>query len=158
MHAEPQQEHKWLHKLVGEWTTESECVMGPDQPPMKNTGRETVRSLGGLWTIGEGEGEVPGGGVHYSIMTLGFNPQLGKFVGSFIASVMTHLWPYVGTLEGDKLTLDSEGPSFSGDGTTCRYQDIIEFINDDHRTLTARVLSPTGQWTQFMVAHYRRKK
>ena len=27
MHAEPQKEHQWLHKLVGEWTYESEAVM-----------------------------------------------------------------------------------------------------------------------------------
>ena len=48
--SEPQKEHQWLHKLVGKWTFEGECSMGPDQPPMKNTGKETVRSLGGLWT------------------------------------------------------------------------------------------------------------
>ena len=54
----PQKEHQWLHKLVGEWTCESECSMGQDQPPMKNTGQETVRSLGGLWTVGEGENKM----------------------------------------------------------------------------------------------------
>ncbi|TXT39001.1 MAG: ribulose kinase [Planctomycetota bacterium] len=62
MHAEPQKEHQWLQRLVGEWTFEAECSMGPDQPPMKSTGSEVVRSLGGLWTIGEGQGEMPDGG------------------------------------------------------------------------------------------------
>ena len=60
MQVQPSAEHYWLQKLVGEWTSESECVMGPDQPPMKATGKETVRSVGGLWTIGEGTmGDVP---------------------------------------------------------------------------------------------------
>ena len=59
---EPQKQHLWLQRLVGEWTFETECSPGPDQPPMKMTGTETVRTLGGLWTIGEGEGEMPGGG------------------------------------------------------------------------------------------------
>ena len=47
MHAEPQNEHKWLEQLVGEWTTEMEGSAGPDQPPVKHTGTETVRSLVG---------------------------------------------------------------------------------------------------------------
>jgi hypothetical protein len=46
MEAKPQKEHEWLHKLVGEWSFEGECGMGPDQPPMKSTGTETVRSAG----------------------------------------------------------------------------------------------------------------
>ena len=49
-----------VQKLVGTWSFEGECIMGPDQPAMKSTGSETVRSLGGLWTVGEGEGECPG--------------------------------------------------------------------------------------------------
>ena len=35
MDTEPQQEHQWLHKLVGEWTHASEASSGPDQPPEK---------------------------------------------------------------------------------------------------------------------------
>ena len=53
MKVEPQKEHQWLQKLVGTWSHEGECMMGPDQPPMKSSGSETVRSLGGLWTVGE---------------------------------------------------------------------------------------------------------
>jgi hypothetical protein len=154
----PQSEHLWLHQLVGEWSIESECIMGPDQPPMKTTGCEVVRLLGKLWTIGEGTGDPPEGGCD-SIMTLGYDPKTKRFVGSFIASVMTHLWPYNGALDasGKILTLDSEGPSFSGDGTMAKYQDVIEFVTHDHRTLTARVQSVDGSWQTFMTAHYRRK-
>lgn len=157
---EPQSEHLWLLQLVGEWRIESECIMGPDQPPMKSTGRESVRPLGKLWTIGEATWESPDGGSWESITTLGYDPQTKRFVGSFIASVMTHLWPYIGTLDatGKILTLDSEGPSFAGDGTFAKYQDIIEFVTNDHRTLTARVQSSDGSWQQFMTAHYYRKQ
>ena len=157
---EPQAEHLWLHQLIGEWKIESECSMGPDEPPMKTTGREVVRSLGRLWTIGEGSGFTPDDDSCDSIMTLGYDPQAKRFVGTFIASAMTHLWPYVGSLDatGKVLTLDSEGPSFSGDGTMAKYQDIIEFVTPDHRTLTARVQGADGVWQKFMTAHYRRKK
>ena len=157
---EPQKEHQWLQRLVGEWTFEGECNPGPDQTPMKSTGKEVVRSLGGLWTVGEGEGEMPSGGTCTSIMTLGYDPQIGRFVGTFIASVMTHLWPYNGSLDAAEkvLTLDSEGPSFADDGTMAKYQDIIEFVSDDHRILSSQFLGEDGQWVPFMKAHYRRTK
>lgn len=155
---EPLPEHFWLHQLVGEWMIESECKMGPDQPPMKTTGREVVRMFGKLWTVGEGTGDAPEGGCD-SIMTLGYDPQTKRFVGTFVASAMTHLWPYIGSLDptGKVLTLDSVGPNFSGDGTMAKYQDIIEFITPDHRTLTARVQTADGSWQTFMSSHYRRK-
>lgn len=156
---EPQSQHLWLQKLVGDWSVESECIMGPDQPPMKTSGREVVRGLGKLWTIGEGSGNTPDGGSCDSVMTLGYDTQGKRFVGTFIASVMTHLWPYDGQLDptGKILTLNSEGPSFAGDGTMAKYQDIIEFITDDHRTLSAKVLGADGVWQHFMTSHYRRK-
>ena len=156
----PQAEHRWLLRLVGDWTYQCECEMGPGQPPSVFEGRESVRALGELWTIGEGVGEMPGGGENRSIMTLGYDPAQQRFVGSFIVSVMTHLWPYRGTLDaaGKVLTLDSEGPSVAGDGTLAQYQDLIEFHSDDHRTLSSQVLGPDGTWTRFMVAQYHRRK
>jgi uncharacterized protein DUF1579 len=158
--VEPQKEHRWLHKLVGDWTAEMECAMGPDQPPMKSKGSESVRSLGGLWTLGEGQGDAPDGTPVRSLMTLGYDPQKQRFVGTFVASMMTHMWPYEGTLDQAEktLTLDSEGPHFSGDGKMAKYQDIIEFVDDDHRILRSRMLGDDGKWIDFMTAHYRRKK
>ncbi|MDB5352036.1 MAG: ribulose kinase [Planctomycetota bacterium] len=159
MNEKPQQEHRWLDKLVGEWTSEMECVMGPDQPPTKSSGTESVRSLGGLWTIGEGAGEMPEGGTAMSVMTLGYDPKASRFVGTFIVSVMTHMWTYSGSLDesGKVLALDAEGPSFTGEGTA-KYQDRIEFVDDDHRILTSQMLGDDGEWHRFMIAHYRRKK
>lgn len=160
MKAEPQKEHKWLQRLVGEWTLEAEAMMGPGEPPVKTTGTETVRSLGGLWTVAEGEGEMPGGGTGTSIMTLGYDPQRQRFVGTWVGSMMTHLWVYEGSLDADErvLTLECEGPSFSGDGTLSPYRDVIELRSDDHRVLTSHVRGEDGNWQAFMTAHYRRRK
>ena len=156
---QPQAEHEWLQRLVGDWTGEFECVMGPDQPPMKNKVSESVSSVGGLWTLGVGEGDGPEGCKMTSYMTLGFDPQKQRFVGTFVASVMTHLWVYEGALDAEKkvLTLNTVGPSFSGEGMAA-YQDIIEFIDDDHRTLRSQSQGPDGAWIQFMTGHYYRKK
>jgi hypothetical protein len=159
MHAEPQKEHHWLQKLVGEWTYENEAAMAPDKPKETFRGTEIVRSLGGLWTVGEGGGDMPGGGAAETIMTLGYDPQKKRFVGTFIASMMTHLWVYEGTLDasGNVLTLDTEGPNFAPGATgMTKYKDIITFLTDDHRTLTSKMLGPDGEWHEFMTAHYRR--
>jgi hypothetical protein len=160
MQSKPAKEHEWLQKLVGNWTSEMECVMGPDQPPMKSKGSESVRSIGGLWTMGEGTGEMPDGNKMTSIMTLGYDPARQRFVGTFIASMMTHMWKYEGTLDasGKVLTLDTEGPGMSGDGKMTKYKDIVTFVDDDHRILTSRIQGEDGQWTEFMTAHYRRTK
>lgn len=159
MQARPQKEHDWLQQLVGDWTVEMSCQMGPGQPPVTSTGQESVHSLGGLWTIGEGTGQGPDGAPVSSVMTLGFDPGKGRYVGTFIASIMTQLWRYEGSLDAASkvLTLDTEGPSMSGDGSLAKYQDVLTVLSPDHRMLTSRLLGEDGNWTEFMTAHYRRK-
>jgi hypothetical protein len=158
---QPTAEHKWLQQLVGEWTGEMECSMGPDQPTMTHKGTETVTSLGGLWTLGAGKGDMPDGSDGYTLMTLGYDPKRKKFVGSFVGSMMTNQWIYEGTLDaaGKVLTLDTMGPDFSGGSEgLVPYQDLIEFITPDHRTLSSQTKGPDGQWVKFMTGHYHRKK
>jgi len=110
--------------------------------------------------VAEGQGEMPGGGTADMIMTLGYDPQKKKYLGTWIGSMMTHMWHYDGEMdaEGRILTLSAEGPSMAGDGTMAKYQDIIEIKSKDHRTLSSRVLGSDGTWNHFMTAHYRRKK
>ncbi len=160
MKAEPQKEHRWLEKLVGDWTFEVEATMAPGQPPAKATGTESVRSLGGLWTIAEGQGEMPGCGPSTTIMTLGYDPAKKRFVGTFIGSMMTNLFSYTGTLDAGErvLTLETEGPNMSDPGKMATYRDIIEIKGADERTLTSKALGDDGKWHQFMSATYRRKK
>lgn len=159
MNAEPLPQHLWLQKLVGEWTCEIDCAMGPGQPRQKSTAVETVRPVGKLWVQTEGRSQLPDGSPATSVMTLGYDPQKQRFVGSFIASMMNFFWLYEGQLDagGKVLTLDSEGPAFSGDGGMSKYQDIIEWRSDDHRLLISQVPGPDGRWQEFMTAHYRRK-
>lgn len=160
MHVELHKEHQWLERLVGEWTYESECSMGPEQPSMKSSGTDSVRSLGGAWLLCEGRGEMPGGGIGLTLMTLGYDPARKRFVGTFIGSMMTHLWIYDGGLDatGKVLTLETEGPSFTAEGKMVKYRDVIEIKSDDHRVLTSHAQGEDGTWHGFMTAHYRRTK
>ncbi len=160
MHTEPRKQHQWLLKLVGNWTFEADCKMGPDKPPVKSTGSETVRSLGGLWVLCEGQSDMPGCGPATTMMTLGYDPAKERFVGTFIASMMTHLWVYDGELDtaGKALTLYAEGPSMAAEGKLAKYKDVIELKGDDHRVLTSHLLGEDGQWHVFMTANYRRRR
>jgi hypothetical protein len=158
MIAQPQAEHKWLKRLVGEWEWEMTAPNGPDQPPVTHTGTETVRALN-VWVLCESTMPGPDGPPMRTVMTLGFDPAKGTFVGTFIGSMMTHMWVYAGAVDetGNKLVLRAEGPSYADPTKTAQYQDTIEFVSDDHRTLSSQYLTDDGTWHQFMVAHYKRK-
>lgn len=106
---EPVSQHQWLQRMVGEWVWESEY-----EPGKKMTGTESVRPLGSLWVICHGRGEMPEGGGHQSIMTLGNDPRKERFVGTFVGSVMNNLWIYSGVLEGNGLTLDTGAELHAG--------------------------------------------
>lgn len=156
--VERRDEHRWLERFVGEWTYEMEASEKPGEPPaMMDRGTESARSLQGVWIVCEARSETAeGGGSATSIMTLGFDPAKEKVVGTFIGSMMPYLWIYEGSLDGDLLTLYSEGPSFTTEGAMAMYRDTIELRGDDHRVMTSSFQGEDGTWTQFMTAHYRR--
>jgi hypothetical protein len=156
MQAAPQQEHRWLERLVGEWTFEGD--MEPGQSEGHHTGTERVRSLGGIWVLCEWEGQMPEGEAGSTLMTLGYDPARGRFVGTFVGSMMTHLWIYEGSLDASEqvLTLESEGPSFTAEGQMGKYRDVMTFEGDDHRVFTSAHLGDDGEWHVFMTLRYRR--
>lgn len=157
MHVELRDEHQWLARLAGDWTYEMEAEAGPGEPPIEDRGTESVRSLDGVWMMAEARGTTPEGVPATSIMTLGYDPGRERFVGTFIGSMMTHLWIYEGRQDASGvLTLDTEGPSFTGDGGMAKYRDTIQFESGDHRVQTSSYQREDGTWHQFMTVHYRR--
>lgn len=156
--AEVGPEHRWLQRLVGEWAAEGEM---PDAPPEAEgafSAVEVGRAIGDYWVLLEGAGKMPGCGDVVTVMTLGYDPARGRFVGTWVGSMMSTLWIYDGSLDPatDTLTLQAEGPSFDQPGKTAQYRDVISLAGDDRRTLTSFVQGDDGGWTQFMQAHYRR--
>lgn len=159
MKTEPRKEHEWLQQLLGEWTYEVEAVTEPGKPPERFKGSESVRSLGGLWIIAEGRGEMPGGGIATTMMTLGYDPRKERYVGTWVGSMMTHLWTYEGVLDASErvLTLDTEGPGMT-EGEMEKFRDVIELKDDDHRVLRSHMQGEDGNWYGFMKADYQRKR
>lgn len=157
MFAKPQAEHDWYKQLLGSWEFEHECNAGPEMPAAKVQGKLRATSMGGLWVLLDCSSDQPDGSSWTSQFTLGYDPVRGKFVGTFIASMMTHLWIYEGQLDPDGRTLvmDVEGPRFDGNGMA-HYQDCFEVVSPDHWILRSRIKGDDGQWVQFMEGHHRR--
>lgn len=157
---EPQptgEQHQLLHALIGDWTFESKCK-GPDGQEMPpSIGRAHGKAYGGLWvsvdmTSQDGEHSW------VSQMNLGFDPTKQTFIGSFIASMMSHLWIYEGSYDPATRTisLDTQGPKFDGSPGLAPYRDHIRFIDDDTWQLRSEAPDDDGKWVQFMDAIYRR--
>jgi hypothetical protein len=154
--AAPTKEHGWLHRLLGDWTYEHEATM-PDGTTHRATGKESVRALGAYWIIGEGEGDMPGGGTARWTVTVGYDTARQRFRGSWCGSMMPSMFFYDGALEADGVTLplESEGPAFDGSGMAL-YRDTVAMTDQDTRTLTSHVKGPDGAWIQFMHGTYKR--
>lgn len=153
--AKPQAEHGFLERMVGIWEVSSPD-MGSDEKWV-----EVVRSLHGIWFVAEGNGNMPqGGGAATTMLTLGYDPARGKYVGSWIGSMMAYLWVYEGEVSADGTTLSlyTTGPDFAEPGKTGEYREQIIFKDDDHRTFNSSAKQPDGTWKQFMEAQYTRKR
>lgn len=153
-------EHEWLKQLVGDWTVESEMWMAPGAEPERGSGREKVRSVGGLWAFGEGRATMHDGHEFEYYSMLGFDVSFKEYRGAWFASESSHLWKYIGEMSADKrvLTLNCEGPDMFRDGETANYRDVIEIVDADHRTLSSYGQDENGNWQQFMKSSYTRVK
>ena len=155
----PEKEHAFLKKFAGRWTTQSDCVMGPGLPPMKMTSTINARMIGEFWVVSEVNNSSMGKKVT-ALQTIGFDATKKRYVGTWIDSMLGHLWHYTGSVDptGQILTLEAEGPNFmTGKGTTI-FRDIYEFKSDDHILATSLAKDENGKWVQFVTAHSKRQK
>jgi hypothetical protein len=155
----PVKEHEWLQKFVGDWEYETEIFMEPGKPPMKVKGTETVRSLGGFWIVSDGKSEMMGK-PFTSVLTLGFDPQAKKYVGTWVDSMSSTLWKYEGSVDstGKFLTLESEGPCPMKPGQLAKFHEVTEFKSDDERVFTSKMQGDDGKWNTILRVTSRRTK
>lgn len=141
-------EHRWLQRLVGTWRAES----GGDDGAIWN---EMIEPVGEVFVQADAAGNMPDGSPWRTLLTIGFDPQRGKFVGSFAGSMMTNLWVYEGELDdsGQTLTLNTEGPEWHN-GQMTRFKDIIEWEGDDRRVFRSEMQNEDGSWEEIMRTVY----
>jgi hypothetical protein len=153
--ATPHTEHEWLKQLAGEWTTSAEAMIEPGKPPFKCEGTESSRILGGLWYIGESNSKPMGTPVT-GIITIGYDPDKKKFVGSWVDTMQHRMWTYEGTLKKDTLTLEADGPHPTDPSKTTKYRDVIELKGKDQKQMRSS-MQMDGKWVQFMTMDFQRK-
>lgn len=155
----PAKEHEWLKQFEGDWEQNTEIFIAPDQPSIKASGTETVRMLGGFWIVSEGSGDF-GGQKFNSVLTLGFDPEKKKYVGTWVDSMSSMLWKYEGTVDetGKILTLETTGPCPKYPGKTAKFKEVTEFKDKDHRIFTSNVSVDDGPWEKMVVVESKRKK
>jgi hypothetical protein len=156
---QPTKEHQLLQKFVGEWETTAEGKMGPDQPVMTCKGTATSRMLGGFWLVTENENEMMGMKIN-AMQTIGYDTTKKKYVGTWVDSMLNHMWEYEGSADADgkKLILEAEGPNMLSPGKTAKFRDAYEFKSPDHIEATSSMQGEDGKWVEFMVGQIRRKK
>jgi hypothetical protein len=155
----PAKEHESLAQFAGEWEVNSECKMPGMDEPIVCKGTESAKIVGGFWLVTHGEGDMMGMKMQ-SILTLGYNPEKKKYVGTFLSSCDSTLWKYEGEMDegGKKLTLHTEGPHMADPGKTAKYREVLELVDKDHKTFTSYLIDENGKETKFVTMDYRRKK
>lgn len=157
--AAPAKEHAFLKQFVGEWTSEWEMIAGPDQPPMKAKGTASGRMIGDFWAVTDVKADWPTGQMS-AVLTVGYNPDKKKFVGSWVDSMLNHMWIYEGDVDsaGKLFTLNADGPDMTQPGKTAKYRDSFEFKDADNFVLTSEGQDKDGKWMKLGTAKYSRKK
>jgi hypothetical protein len=156
--AQPTAEHKQLEQFAGEWIGECKMEM-PGQEPMVCSGTEASRMMGGLWLVATGKSTTPGMEGE-SMITLGYDPKKGSYVGTFVCSMQDYIWHYTGKFDdtGKKLILSTEGPSMLEPGKTAKYEEVLATVDADHKTFTSSIQLADGKWQELMKMNYTRKK
>jgi hypothetical protein len=155
----PEQEHEWLQQLVGEWESDVEMFIEPGKPPLKSKGTESVRAIGGFWTLAENKGEAFGQ-PFTGLLTLGYDATKKRYVGTWVDSMTGYLWTYEGTVDatGKVLTLETQGPCPDAPGKLSQFKEVLALKSKDHKVFSSSIQGEDGKWTTMMTINYHRKK
>ena len=154
----PTKEHAWLKQFNGHWEAESELTMDPAQPPMKATGQDVGENLGDFWIVNRMESSSESMPAYHSQLTLGYDVEKAKYVGSYIDSMSGYMWLYEGTVDasGRILTLDTRGPNPMSGGVG-HYKEVTEFKSATHRVFTSSLVQEDGSLLPIVEIHFRKK-
>jgi hypothetical protein len=154
----PRSEHDWLHQFLGEWETEMACRPESSESRIKSKGTERVWSIGDLWIVAENKSEVMNRPMT-GVLTLGYDPERKRYVGTWISSSTAYLWHYTGSLDqsGRVLTLETEGPCPHSTSSVAKFKEVVQVQSKDQRVFTSSMQALDGRWVPLLTINYRRK-
>ncbi len=152
-------QHQWLQQYVGEWDVTNRTIPAPGEEAEEWTSTQVVRCLGGIWIVSETEGADPEA-PYTTQLTLGYDPELKRFVGSWIGTMQAKLWTLSGTLNENQsvLTLESRGQDFRDPTRSTNYREQIEFHESGLRSAVSSMLVEDGSWMPFAIVEARRRE
>lgn len=155
--AEP--EHQLLKKFEGKWEAANHTVADPNQQEMQCNGESTAKLLGDFWVVIELQGDMQGTKVN-AMQTIGYDPKKKKYVGTWVDSMMNHLWHYEGTFDKatNTLAMEAEGPNMLDPEKSAKYRDSYEFKSPDLIISSSSMKEENGEWKVFMKGELKRKK
>ena len=156
----PLKEHVVLKRFAGEWTSKSSSVAMGNQPAVEFKGAMKSSMLGEYWIISNVEGDAGEGNLFNAIQTIGYNDKTKKYVGTWVDSMMNHMWHYEGEYDAkdEKLLLVAEGPDFMGSGEMKKFRDSYQFKSPDVIVVASEMMGDDGKWMTFMTGEMTRVK
>lgn len=153
----PGKEHDWLKQLEGEWDCAAEFYHGPE--PMKMKATESARmSLNGFWLTTTFKGEFFGAPFEGRVV-LGYSPYKKKYVGTWVDSMIPHLFASEGELDAAgkvlSMSVDAVHPET---GQPVKERWVTEIAGPDKHTFTFYGPGPDGKEKKNGEIVYTRKK
>ncbi|MEP3482749.1 MAG: DUF1579 domain-containing protein [Fuerstiella sp.] len=146
--SDPAIGHQFLKMFVGSWVAESKCTMAPGAEPIDCQSKIQGKMLGEFWVQNTMESSI-GGTRFTAVHTVGYDAAKKKYVATWIDSTSDLMWKYDGTLTGNKLVFEAEGPDFMNPGLTKKFRDTYDFAADGKLRLKSESFG-NGKWTAFM--------
>lgn len=154
----PTPHHLAMKRLEGTWDAVVTLPMGPGKAPAVSKGVEVNKLLmGGLWLQSEFKSDLMG--MPFEGRGLfGFDPALGKHVGTWVDSMVPSQAITIGTCKGDckETTMTFEGPGMDGKMTT--YKNVTVEKDPDHRVMSMYTKDKEGKFVFNMEIAYTRRK
>jgi hypothetical protein len=155
----PGKEHALLKSLTGEWIVSGKFFMDPSQPPMEIKGMETGKmELGGFWLLSEFKSEMFGAPFE-GRSTMGYSPAKKKYVGTWVDSMVPHLFVTEGEADaaGKVITMVGDGLD-PATGKSSKERWVIEVKSDELHTMTFYNNGSDGKERKTGELTYTRKK
>ncbi|MBT8395955.1 MAG: DUF1579 domain-containing protein [Gemmatimonadetes bacterium] len=154
---QPTREHKLLKEHIGTWKVACTFFIDPTKPPMEAEGIETIEMLGPFWTRSLFKADL-GGFMIEGSATVGFDPEKGKWVSTWIDNGMPYLFYFEGDLDESVGTLEMKGKGPSPvDGSTTTYRTVETVLGPDERTVDMYFTLPAGDEMQMFSYTYTRE-
>ncbi len=107
---QPVKEHELLKREVGVWDATSRFWLAPGTEPQQSKGVETCEMCGPFWLLSTYEGEF--GGIKFvGKGQLGYDKETGKFVSTWIDSMVEDMLSSTGTYNAETKEMTLTGKS-----------------------------------------------